>query len=72
MSGRPVTNLWTYEETGHTDEASRLLKIIFKGTAVFDTPKPPRMIERILQIVGDMKAHGPVMETPESILYTLQ
>ena len=53
MSGRPVTNLWTYEETGHTDEASRLLKTIFKGTAVFDTPKPPRMIERILQIVGD-------------------
>lgn len=26
---------------------------MFKGTAVFDTPKPPRMIERIVQIVGD-------------------
>ena len=53
MGGRPVTNLWPYEETGHTDEASRLLKTMFKGTAVFDTPKPPRMIERIVQIVGD-------------------
>ena len=53
IGGRPVTNLWPYEETGHTDEASRLLKTMFKGTAVFDTPKPPRMIERIVQIVGD-------------------
>ena len=53
MGGRPVTNLWPYEETGHTDEASRLLKTMFKGTAVFDTPKPPRMIERIVQIIGD-------------------
>ena len=53
VSGRPVTNLWPFEETGHTDEASRLLKSMFGGTAVFDTPKPPRLIERILQIAGD-------------------
>ncbi len=52
MGGRPVTNLWPFEETGHTDEASRLLKTMFEGTAVFDTPKPPRLIERILQIAG--------------------
>lgn len=53
MGGRPVTNLWSFEETGHTDEASRLLKTMFGGTAVFDTPKPPRLIERVLHIVGD-------------------
>lgn len=56
MGGRPVTNLWPYEETGHTDEASRLLKTIFNGTAVFDTPKPPRLIERVMQIIGDRNA----------------
>ena len=56
MGGRPVTNFWPFEETGHTDEASRLLKIMFGGTAVFDTPKPPRLIERILHVVGDRKA----------------
>ena len=50
MGGRPVTNFWPYEETGHTDEASRLLKSLFSGNAVFDTPKPPRLIERILYI----------------------
>ncbi|MEY8313300.1 site-specific DNA-methyltransferase [Oscillospiraceae bacterium 42-9] len=53
VSGRPVTNFWPFEETGHTDEASRLLKNMFGGTAIFDTPKPPRLIERILQIAGD-------------------
>lgn len=56
MGGRPVTNFWPFEETGHTDEASRLLKNMFGGTAVFDTPKPPRLIERVLHIIGDKKA----------------
>ena len=56
VSGRPVTNYWSFEETGHTDEASRLLKNIFDGTAVFDTPKPPRLIERIIHIVGGKDA----------------
>lgn len=56
VGGRPVTNFWCFEETGHTDEASRLLKAIFNGTAVFDTPKPPRLLERVLHIVGDDEA----------------
>lgn len=56
MGGRPVTNLWPFEETGHTDEASRLLKNMFGGTAIFDTPKPPRLIERVLHIIGDKNA----------------
>ncbi len=50
VAGRPVTNFWTHEETGHTGEASRLLRRIFDGKVVFDTPKPPRLIERILHI----------------------
>lgn len=53
VSGRPVTNFWSYEETGHTDEASRLLKNLFGGVAVFDTPKPPRLLDRILQIASN-------------------
>ena len=56
MGGRPVTNLWPFEEAGHTDEASRLLKSMFGGTAVFDTPKPPRLIERILHVINDNNA----------------
>ena len=52
VGGRPVTNLWSFEETGHTDEASRLLKTIFSGAVVFDTPKPPRLLERILHKIS--------------------
>ena len=47
------TNLWLYSDVGHTDEAAKTLKAIFDGKATFDTPKPSRLIERILQIAGD-------------------
>ena len=52
-SGKTVTNLWQYEEVGHTDEASKEIKQIFSGKAAFDTPKPVRLMERILQIASD-------------------
>ena len=55
-SGRSVTNLWPYAEVGHTDEAKKELKAIFDGTAPFETPKPSRLIERILQIACDKNA----------------
>ena len=53
VGGKPPTNLWGYEDVGHTDEAAKVLKAIFDGKATFDTPKPPRLIERILTIAGD-------------------
>ena len=53
VGGRLPTNYWPYTETGHTDEAAKTIKAIFDGKAVFDTPKPPRLIERILQIAGN-------------------
>ncbi len=53
VGGQPPTNLWNYSDVGHTDEAAKTLKAIFGGRMVFDTPKPPRLIERILQIAGD-------------------
>ena len=53
VDGPPPTNLWQYVDVGHTDEAAKTLKAIFEGKATFDTPKPARLIERILQIAGD-------------------
>lgn len=53
VGGRLPTNLWPYTEVGHTDEAKKLMLAIFDGRATFDTPKPTRLIERILQIAGD-------------------
>lgn len=51
--GRKATNLWPFKEVGHTDEAKKELKVIFDGRAPFDTPKPSRLLERILQIATD-------------------
>ena len=56
VSGKPPTNYWPYDDAGHTDEAKKLLKAIFGGQSPFDTPKPPRLIERILQIASDPDA----------------
>ena len=55
MEGKVVTTLWPYEEVGSNTEAKNELKKIFEGSVPFDTPKPERLIERILQIVGDEK-----------------
>ena len=52
VGGRLPTNLWPYTEVGHTDEAKKELKAIFDSKLPFDTPKPVRLIERILQIAG--------------------
>lgn len=44
---------WPYEEVGHTQDAKKEIKQIFNGGMPFDTPKPCRLIERILQIASD-------------------
>jgi DNA modification methylase len=49
---------WPHEDVGHTDEASKELLSLFGGTTAFDTtPKPTRLLERVLQIAtkpGDL------------------
>lgn len=52
VEGRLPTNLWPHAEVGHTDEAKKELARIF-GKSPFDTPKPTRLIGRILQIAAD-------------------
>ena len=53
MDGKMPTNLWPYEEVGHTDEAKKGLKKLFDGSAPFDTPKPVRLLDRILTIASE-------------------
>ena len=50
MEGRIVTNYFPYEECGHTDEAKKELMAILDGKSPFDTPKPIRLMKRILHI----------------------
>jgi adenine-specific DNA-methyltransferase len=52
--------LWKYEEVGHTQDAKKELLDVLQfedSAAVFSTPKPVRLIERILRIAtnpGDL------------------
>jgi adenine-specific DNA-methyltransferase len=56
LPGKIVTNFWSFSEVGHTDEAKKELLSVFPGKATFDTPKPSRLIERIVQIATDADA----------------
>lgn len=44
---------WPHEEAGHTDEAKRESQIIFGSESPFGTPKPERLIARIVQIASN-------------------
>ena len=52
-NGKVVTNLWLSQDIGHTDEAKKELLNLFDGISPFDTPKPNRLIDRILNISTD-------------------
>lgn len=47
---------WPHEEVGHTDESRKEIQEIFGTQTAFDTPKPTRLIQRILQIATDKDA----------------
>lgn len=53
VGGKLPTNLWLYTEVGHTDEAKKEIMAVFDSKAPFSTPKPTRLIERILQIASN-------------------
>jgi adenine-specific DNA-methyltransferase len=48
----PATTWWDYAEVGHNDEAKKESKELF-GEALFGTPKPERLIERILTLASN-------------------
>ena len=48
---------WPHDEVGHTDESKKEIHSLFGKVDAFDTPKPERLIERILTIAtnpGDL------------------
>jgi len=44
---------WTNKEVGHNQEARKEIIEIFGTSTAFDTPKPVRLIKRILQVATD-------------------
>ncbi len=48
--GMTPHNWWPHDEVGHTDEAKKESIGIFGATNVFGTPKPERLMKRIMEI----------------------
>ena len=44
---------WPHEEVGHTDESRKEIQKIFGSQTIFDTPKPVRLLERIVHIASN-------------------
>jgi adenine-specific DNA-methyltransferase len=50
--GMTPHNWWPHSEVGHTDEAKKESIALFGGDNVFDTPKPERLLQRILSLAS--------------------
>ncbi len=53
QEGLTPNTWWDYSFAGHNKEATLELKVLHDGRAPFDTPKPSRLVRRILQIATD-------------------
>lgn len=59
--GRTPENLWEGNKFGTTRQATALIKTLFEGIQVFDTPKPIELIKAMLSIVMN-KNNGYVLD----------
>lgn len=57
MDGLVASTWWSHAEVGHNDEAKKETHKLFGKKDVFDTPKPERLLQRIIHIAtnpGDL------------------
>ena len=65
QDGRVPQTLWRYDEVGHTQEAKKELLALMRSPTsdiVFDTPKPTRLVRRILQIATSKSENDIVLD----------
>jgi adenine-specific DNA-methyltransferase len=53
QSGLVPRSWWPHTEVGHSQEAKREIQALFKDEIPFATPKPERLIQRIIQVASD-------------------
>ena len=63
QSGIVPLTIWFHKEVGHNQEAKQELKEILDDVeTVFDTPKPTRLIKRMMQIATSSSTHDIVLD----------
>jgi adenine-specific DNA-methyltransferase len=53
QSGLVPRSWWPHTDVGHSQEAKREIPALFKDEIPFATPKPERLIQRIIQVASD-------------------
>ena len=53
MDGRVPETWWTYQEVGHNQDGKKEIKALFPSLDPFSTPKPERLLERIIHIASN-------------------
>ncbi|HVU16030.1 MAG TPA: site-specific DNA-methyltransferase [Candidatus Didemnitutus sp.] len=63
VSGIVAQTVWTWQEVGHNDEAKKELLALFpEATEVFGTPKPLRLIQKILRLATNPEGSDIVLD----------
>ena len=65
QTGRVPQTLWRHDEVGHTQEAKKELLALMRSPTsdvVFDTPKPTRLVRRMLQIATSQSENDIVLD----------
>ncbi len=53
LEGVSIWTWWSNLEVGHNQEATKEIKVILPTDTYFETPKPTRLVERIVQLATD-------------------
>lgn len=54
--------IWKYEDVGHNQEAKKEVKTLFPETVPFDTPKPTRLISRIVELSTNQNSDDIILD----------
>jgi adenine-specific DNA-methyltransferase len=54
--GTACQTIWKYGDVGHNQEGKKEINALFPESTVFDTPKPERLISRVLQLATNQNA----------------
>jgi adenine-specific DNA-methyltransferase len=56
------STIWSRKEAGDTQESKRRIMDLFDGNPIFDTPKPPRLIEQMIQVSSPVDEDSIVLD----------
>ena len=54
--GTACQTIWKYDDVGHNQEGKKEINDLFPEATVFDTPKPARLLDRVLQLATDQNS----------------